>query len=552
MKMKNKIKVGLLGGLDEVGKVCLVIELDEEIFIFDAGVKKLIEVDLGINYLIPDFKYLIANKNRIRGIFLSSASNNWMGAVQFLLRKLPHLPVFASKLTYQILQTKPGIAQQVKTNLQVLDHKNGEFKSCKVQSFAAAGDMPGNSGFLLRFQKQQIVYAPTFFLNNNDMFQTNLSKIFDQRFQTFLLLANAQQGEHSGFTKPKNDLQPWLEKGLLKHTKQIYLACFDDQWAKIFEMLQLLTNYKETFQIVFFDQEFGDWYRKNLGIYHQQQELNFQATTNNKDRKVIIITGNEKWLFSRIRLLINNKTHPHALNADSYFMLLANHKNQINEIDVYNLLNNLASTEAEIQFLNQKKILPMVGGSEDLKFLLQILKPRYFLPINGYHQDLKTLVKKLGPLLNPNQVLFRENGQITSFDPQSLKAETKMKYLELESIFVETNDEKFLKNSAIQQRKKLGETGVFFASFYYQIQALKVSLISPLLTKYVGIAVNEEKKKRINEAINSIINKKLKKQQKTDIQNLFFEEKLKREIMKILKQELKIIPLIGLKIIEKS
>ncbi len=551
MNMKKQIKVGLLGGLDEVGKVCLVIELNEEIFLFDAGIKKLIEVDLGINYLIPDFKYLFKNKTRIQGMFLSSASSNWMGAVQFLVRKLPHLPLFASKLTCQILQSQTNLSQQVKSNLQILNEQNNQFKTCRVERFAISGDMPGNSGYLLRFNQQQIVYAPTFLLNNDGMFPTKLDKLFNDKFQTLLLIANAQQGEHTGFTKPKNDLQPWLEEGLSQHNKQIYLACFDDQWAKIYETLQFLTKYKETFQIVFFDHEFGDWYRKNLGFYHQQEMLNFRTDQTNQHRKIIIITGNEKWLFSRIRLLINNQTHPYALKAESYFMLLANRKDQINEIEIYNLLNNLAGSEAKIQFLNQKKVLPMVGGTEDLKFLVQLVKPRYFLPINGYHQDLKKIGQKLAPFFRAEQILYRENGQITSFDSQKLTVIPKSDFLELESIFVETNDEKFLRSSAIQQRKKLGETGILLASFYYQVRGLKVNLISPLLTKYVGIAVNEDKKNKINNAINTIINQRLQKEQKHEIKSLIFEEKLKREIMKILKQELKTVPLIGLKIIEK-
>ena len=550
MKM-NRVKVGLLGGLDEVGKVCLVIEIENEIFVFDAGIKKLIEVDLGINYLIPDFQYLVANKARVKGLFLSSASSNWNGATKFLLRKIPQLPIFASKWTTQILQTHPNISSSIKKNLHSLGSQPQIFKSCTIQAFASAGNMPGNSGFLLRFQQQQIVYAPTFLLSNEIIFKTDFRMLLNPRFQTVLLIANAQHGEYAGFASPKNALQPWIEQGLKATVERIYLACFDDEWAKIYELLKILRTRKEGVEVVFFDQEFGTWYQKNLPDV-VSNAVKSSPNAEGKKRQIVIITGNEKWLFSRIRVLINNKSHQYALNAASYFLLLVNRKEQSNEIDVYNLLNNLATTSAEVEFLNAKKLLPMVGGIEDLKFLIQNLRPKYFFPINGYYQDLKTVAKKLEGLLTSAQFLFRQNGEITFFQKEEFALSGKPKFFPLETVFVETNDEKFLKDSAVQQRQNLGEKGLFLATLIFQTKHQKIQTISPLLTKYVGIALNEIKRGKIDDLVSKIIKKNLKNETKTSSQIGLIEEKVRSEIAHVFKQELNLIPLIGIKVINEK
>ena len=93
----SKIKVLALGGLNENGKNLYVIEVDEKILIFDAGLKYAPDKMFGIDYIIPDFKYLIENKDRIVGLFISHAHYENMGAVTDLVREIPELNIYGTK-----------------------------------------------------------------------------------------------------------------------------------------------------------------------------------------------------------------------------------------------------------------------------------------------------------------------------------------------------------------------------------------------------------------------------------------------------------------------
>ena len=99
----SKIKIFALGGLNENGKNMYVVNVDEDIFVFDAGLKYDNDINLGIDYIIPNFDYLEKNKKNIKGIFLTHGHDGNMGAVPDIIEKIPSIPIYGTKLTLDIL-----------------------------------------------------------------------------------------------------------------------------------------------------------------------------------------------------------------------------------------------------------------------------------------------------------------------------------------------------------------------------------------------------------------------------------------------------------------
>src|SRR5574344_309676 len=99
-----KIKIFSLGGLNENGKNMYVVNVDEDIFVFDAGLKYDNDINLGIDYIIPNFDYLKEHLDHVKGIFLTHGHDSNMGAVPDILEELPKIPVFGTKLTLEILK----------------------------------------------------------------------------------------------------------------------------------------------------------------------------------------------------------------------------------------------------------------------------------------------------------------------------------------------------------------------------------------------------------------------------------------------------------------
>ena len=123
----SKIKIFSLGGLNENGKNMYVVKVDEGIFVFDAGLKYDNDLNLGIDYIIPSFDYLIKNKKNVKGIFLTHGHESNMGAVPDILAKLPDINIYGTKLTLTMVKN-----DMTKEEQDVIDSFEGEKEYNKV------------------------------------------------------------------------------------------------------------------------------------------------------------------------------------------------------------------------------------------------------------------------------------------------------------------------------------------------------------------------------------------------------------------------------------
>ena len=113
----SKIKIFSLGGLDEMGKNCYCVDINDNLFVFDCGLKYANENLYGIDYIIPDFEYLVKNKKRIKGVFLTHGHYENMGAIKELLTTIPDIKIYATKFTKFIL-TNDGIEKNKITEIK--------------------------------------------------------------------------------------------------------------------------------------------------------------------------------------------------------------------------------------------------------------------------------------------------------------------------------------------------------------------------------------------------------------------------------------------------
>ena len=125
----SKIKIFGMGGLDENGKNTYVVEVNNKIFVFDAGLKYATDNIFGIDYIIPDYKYLIENQNRIVGVFITHAHLENMGGVFDLVRNIPNIKIYVNSTKAK------DIRKYNKAENEILYKRNSKFitKSIKKQ-----------------------------------------------------------------------------------------------------------------------------------------------------------------------------------------------------------------------------------------------------------------------------------------------------------------------------------------------------------------------------------------------------------------------------------
>ena len=159
----SKIKIFSLGGLNENGKNMYVVNVDKDIFVFDAGLKYDNDSNLGIDYIIPNYDYLIKNKKHIKGIFLTHGHEGNMGAIPDILDTLPNIPVYGTKLTLDIVKNDLTKEQIEKSQLkEIKPHSKIGFGKNAIFPISVTHSIPDAVCYVLYTEDGAIVYTGDF------------------------------------------------------------------------------------------------------------------------------------------------------------------------------------------------------------------------------------------------------------------------------------------------------------------------------------------------------------------------------------------------------
>ena len=160
----DQVRIFALGGLDENGKNMYVVEVNEAIFVIEAGIKFPDTEQLGVEFIIPDFTYLIENKERIKGIFITHGHDDVVAALPYLLKQIK-APVYTGALTANIIHDmlkKEGV-KGVKIN-RISRSSVQRIGGVKVRTFPMTHAYPDNFGVAIMSDQGAIVYTGEFIL----------------------------------------------------------------------------------------------------------------------------------------------------------------------------------------------------------------------------------------------------------------------------------------------------------------------------------------------------------------------------------------------------
>jgi ribonuclease J len=160
------IKIMSLGGLNENGKNLYTVSINNKILIFDCGIKYAPDKMYGVDYVIPDFTYLVENKNKIVGLFLTHPHFENMGALTDLISLIPNLKVYASKFTTRIIEyvcSEENV--EIKNLITILPHRKIDFKEFSVFPFNVTHSSPETFGFAINTEDGAIIYMADFVID---------------------------------------------------------------------------------------------------------------------------------------------------------------------------------------------------------------------------------------------------------------------------------------------------------------------------------------------------------------------------------------------------
>ena len=455
----QKVRIMALGGLDEDGKNCYVLEFGEDIFVIEAGIKYPETEQLGIEYIIPDFTYLIENKDRIKGNFISHGHDDVMSALSFLLKEVDP-EIYATALTAKILESSlPN-----KKRINVL-RRNDTLKlgNVTIHTFPVMQSIADGVGFIFESEMGAVVYAGEFIVDydfTNEAFAMDvnvLNKLKDK--DVLCLLAESVSSTRSGYTTPKHRISEHIESYIENLQGRLIMSLYSQNLFRIIEVLELAKKYKR--KVFFYNKEHVRLLKHvdDLGYYHIPQGMIIDAKdfNNDLDNVVCIISGSGNKVFR----LLNNI----AIGEDRLIELKENDTVIIaspivpgTEKEAANMENDLYKAGVKVHKLSSNEVLSMHASKEDLKMMLYLVKPKYYLPIKGDYAKLianADVAVEMG--YTPDKIVILDNGQYASFENGKLVSTRDQ--IELEEVLIDGSDKTDVSGMVLKDREALSTDG---------------------------------------------------------------------------------------------
>ena len=264
--MEDIIKVCALGGLDENGRDCYVIEINNDIFVLDAGLALPDKTIPGVDFLLANAQYIINNKDRLKAYIMTHAHDENMGALKYFYDDAP-APIYCTKFTKHIIETQFNFNKLQGT----LDFKvipptcDLDIAGRKFHFFQTSHNAAYSFGVAIETTKGNIVYTSDFIVDysvKNPAYIFDLKKLAElSEKPTFLLMSDSKAAHLEGYCAPRHRVAPLIEKYFKNSNRRIFIDCF---WQNIFRISEIIDLCIENNKKLYFYNSFTDHIMRGL------------------------------------------------------------------------------------------------------------------------------------------------------------------------------------------------------------------------------------------------------------------------------------------------
>lgn len=460
----KEVKVFALGGLDELGKNMTIVEVDDKIFIIECGIKIPDASLLGVEYVICDFDYLIKNKKRIAGIFITHAHDDVMRALPYLIKQI-NIPIYTTKFTAIFLEDLFK-SERVKKYKIIPIERNAKLKikGITIRTFGITHSVPDAFGVAIKSSQGYIVYAGelTFDYNNNrPEYACDLNTLGDIGNKGVLcLLTDSSLADREGHTSPNHLVFNRIESMFNECDSRIIIGCYRQSIYRIMEVLDMCKKYNK--KVFIHDSELRKTFKylHDCGYYHIKKDMlvSSKEFKNSMEDIVVIVSGRGKRLYLKMMMIAMHEDKLVDLRTSDNFIMLSTPVSGCEKIAV-NLENEIYKEGANIKTFKPKELLGMHPSKEDLKMILHIFKPKYYIPIKGEYRHLIANAKVADEMgYNYDDTLLLDNGQIATFENGKLKSTNDI--IKLEDSLIDGNENLDVTGVVLKDREILSTDGV--------------------------------------------------------------------------------------------
>lgn len=462
--VKEKLQIIPLGGLGEIGKNMTVFQYGDDIIILDAGMAFPEENMLGIDIVIPDFSYLIENKDKIRAIVITHGHEDHIGSLSYLLKEIT-APVYATRLTCGLIEGKLKEAHISNCDIHVVDtgheYKAGIFK---FGFFHVCHSIPDSCGIYFRTPVGTAVHTGDFKFDHTpvDGQLMDIHKLSELGNRGVLVLcADSTNAERPGYTPSEQVVSASLLQAYGDAPGRIILATFASNVSRIQMAVDAAVANKRKVcvfgrsmvNVVGIAIELG-YLKVPAGVMIDPDEMGRYRD----DQLCILTTGSQGEPMAGLSRMADGSHRQVQIHANDTVIISAS-PIPGNENSVGRTIDNLMRLGAHVITGSVMRVhVSGHGAQEDLKTMLSLIRPKFFIPVHGEYRMLcrhAEIAESMG--VKKQNILIGDNGNVFEFTNRSGRINGKVT---AGPVYVDGLGVGDVGNIVIRDRQQLSQDGV--------------------------------------------------------------------------------------------
>ena len=508
----SKIKIFSLGGLNETGKNMYIVDVDNDIFVLDAGLKYADDKMLGIDYIIPNFDYLKENKERVKGIFITHGHDGQMGAVSEIIEAIPEINIYGTKFTIEILKEELKDANIESNNLHIIEpHRNLNFGNVSIFPISVTHSVPGSVCYVIDTEDGAIVYTGNFVFDQTMQgeYKTDIGKLaYVGKKGVLCLMSESIYAEKKGYTAPNNRITQVITKTLDQNEGRIIFNISQTQFYRIQELFEeimktdrkvvILGKRLENMIYNAIDMNYIDFDKRKIGTIKNINDSNI----------VVIVSDERERPFSNIsRIIKGYDKFLHITEEDT--VVFASPVYEGMEKRATRVYDDVAKIGSNLIILSSS-YLSNHASSEDLMMMINLMNPKYYFPVIGeYKQQVENAnnAKKVG--YTDENIILKLNGMITEFRNGKL-VETD-EFVKIDEILIDGKTVGDISELVIKDRELLSDNGIVLVSATLDKKTKKILAGPEILTRgFIYVKENIDIIKEAERISLEVINENIK------------------------------------------
>ena len=462
---KSKVKLIPLGGLGEIGKNITAIEYENEIIVIDCGLSFPDNEMYGIDLVIPDISYLLENREKVKGIFITHGHEDHIGALPYILKEI-NVPVYATKFTLSLIESKLiefnmvsscplneiTLKEPIKT-----EHFACEFiRTCHSIADSCSLAITTPQGVIFHTGDFKIDYTP---VDGEVIDLQRISEIGKRR--VLLLMADSTNATREGFTISETIIGQNLTRLFRNAKGRVIVATFSSNVHRVQQVINSSITYGRKVAFSGRSMEKISQIAMDLGYLKVPKNTIIKLDDIHKypDNKVTIITtGSQGEPMSALARIASGNHKKIALKERDYIIISASPIPGNTKL-ITKLIDVLISKGAEVIYDAMEEV--HVSGHacrEELKLIHSLIKPKYFVPVHGEYRHLKEhaeLAKSLG--MDEKNIFLLDNGDVLELTG---KKAVKTKSVHTGTVYVDGSGVGDVGNIVLRDRKVLSQDGI--------------------------------------------------------------------------------------------